>query len=125
MENIFEDYFEFFEERSDISSQKKDNKNQLFNLDIESISENDLLHYICIRCLKFPFIKLCKDRKNIRLTCSCYNNKKILIEDLFLKDYTLHFSTKYKNLFSTIKKKKILKIFLYARSITKYLKAFQ
>ena len=43
-------------------------------------------HYLCNQCLKFPYIKFCIDSKNIRLTCSCYNNKKILIKDLLDKN---------------------------------------
>ena len=43
-------------------------------------------HYLCIKCLKFPYIKFCKDRKHIRITCSCFNNKKILIEEIFGKN---------------------------------------
>ena len=55
---------------------------QLTNLDIEKIN-NIRNHYLCTQCLKFPYIKFCKNRKHIRLTCSCFNNKKILIKDLF------------------------------------------
>ena len=55
--------------------------NQLNNLCLSSIHKN--VHYICNKCLKFPYIKFCKDIKHIRLTCSCFNNKKILIEELF------------------------------------------
>ena len=54
-------------------------------LDIENIN-NISSHYLCSQCLKFPYIKFCKDRKHIRLTCSCFNNKKILIKDLFEKN---------------------------------------
>ena len=57
----------------------------LFNLDIENIY-NNRDHYLCTQCFKFPYIKFCKDRKHIRLTCSCFNNKKILIKDLFEKN---------------------------------------
>ena len=61
-----------------------DNKNEIFTTNIESIKKdfNDN-HYFCTQCHKFPFIKFCKDRKNIKLTCSCFNNKKISIEELF------------------------------------------
>ena len=63
-----------------------DNKNEIFTASIESIKKeyNDN-HYFCTKCHKFPFIKFCKDRKNIKLTCSCFNNKKISIEE-FLKN---------------------------------------
>ena len=64
-------------------SQSKDNKNEILKLDLEPIFESH--HYLCPDCLKFPFIKFCKDRKNIRLTCSCINNKKILIKDFLHK----------------------------------------
>jgi len=39
-------------------------------------------HYNCTKCHKFPFIKICKSMKNVKLTCSCFNNKKISIEEL-------------------------------------------
>ena len=56
----------------------------IFNTNTESINNNyNFSHYFCIRCNKFPFVKFCKDRKNIRLTCSCFNNKKISIEKFF------------------------------------------
>ena len=69
-----------------ISSQKLNRL--LSNKDIENININRD-HYLCTRCLKFPFIKFCKDRKHIRLTCSYFNNKKILIKDLFQKKFYL------------------------------------
>ena len=61
-----------------------DNKNEIFTTNIETIKKdyNDN-HYFCKKCYKFPFIKFCKDKKNIKLTCSCFNNKKISIEELF------------------------------------------
>jgi len=40
-------------------------------------------HYNCIKCHKFPFIKICKNKKNVRITCSCFNNKKVSIKELF------------------------------------------
>ena len=59
-------------------------RNKLFNADEESINKNyNYSHYFCTKCHMFPFIKFNKDRKNIRLTCSCFNNKKILIEKVF------------------------------------------
>ena len=36
--------------------------NQLSNLDLSSIN-NIEIHYLCTKCLKFPFIKFCKDKK--------------------------------------------------------------
>ena len=61
-----------------------DNKNEIFTTNIESIKKdfNDN-HYFCTQCHKFPFIKFCKNKKDVRLTCSCFNNKKISIEELF------------------------------------------
>jgi len=61
-----------------------DNENELFNTNIESINNDyNCNHYFCTECHKFPFIKFCKDRKNVRFTCYCFNNKKISIEELF------------------------------------------
>ena len=58
--------------------------NVILNENQEIINNVDnFIHYYCTSCHKFPFIKFWKDRKNIRLTCSCFNNKKILIEKLF------------------------------------------
>ena len=65
---------------SKIYKQSTDNNNT--NLESKNIDYN-FKHCFCPGCHKFPFIKFCKDRKNIRLTCSCFNNKKILIEELF------------------------------------------
>ena len=56
--------------------------NQLNNLNLSSI-KNNKVHYLCTKCLKFPYIKYCKDKRFIRLTCSCLNNKKILIKEFF------------------------------------------
>ena len=70
-----------------IASCDSNNQEQLFNLDIESISMQKRNHYFCNKCMKFPYIKFCKDRKTIRLTCSCFNNKKFLIKDLFSNNY--------------------------------------
>ena len=62
-----------------IQEQSTDN-----NANLEQIKNDyNYRHYFCARCHKFPLIKFCKDRKNIRFTCSCFNNKKILIEELF------------------------------------------
>jgi len=61
-----------------------DNINEIFNTNIDSIKNDyNYNHYFCTKCYKFPFIKFCKDKKSVRLTCSCFNNKKILIEELF------------------------------------------
>ena len=64
--------------------QVTENDNEIFNTNIDSIiNDYNYNHYFCTNCNKFPFIKFCKDRKNVRLTCSCYNNKKITFEELF------------------------------------------
>ena len=70
------------------------------NLDIENINNNKD-HYLCTQCLKFPYIKFCKNRKHIRLTCSCFNNEKILIKDLFEKNFLSIKCNSNINLFST------------------------
>ena len=59
-----------------------------FNISNKSLSNPYFgKHYLCNQCLKFPYIKFSRDRKHIRLTCSCLNNKKILIRDLFEINY--------------------------------------
>ena len=63
--------------------QSTEKKSEIFNTNIDF----NFNHYFCNDCNKFPFIKFCKDRKNVRLTCSCFNNKKISIEELFNKIY--------------------------------------
>ena len=61
-----------------------DNKSELFNENIGTIYENNSFnHYFCTKCHKFPFLKFCKDRKNVKLICPSFNNKKILIKNLF------------------------------------------
>ena len=81
--NLSKSYLgKFFESNSNIMSQStKDTINEISQLDLEQIYSSE--HYLCSNCLNFPFIKFCKDRKNIRWTCSCFNNKKILIKDIF------------------------------------------
>ena len=70
---------------SNLNYTSQEINNRLTKLDIGNIN-NDRDHYLCTHCLKFPYINFCKDRKHIRLTCSCFNNKKILIKDLFEKN---------------------------------------
>ena len=53
--------------------------------EIPIIKSNFSLHYLCPDCLIFPFIKFCKDKKHIKLTCLCFNNEKILITDFLDK----------------------------------------
>ena len=71
------DYSNFYPSIINNISQSKDKKNEILKFECH--------HYLCPNCLKFPFIKFCKDRKNIRLTCSCVNNKKILIKEFLNK----------------------------------------
>jgi len=94
------DYSNFYDYNSNIPTSQKDNKSQLFNADTEPIYDKSN-HYFCTKCLKFPFIKFCKDRRNIRLTCSCFNNKKILIEDLFSFKSKYNLLIKNNNLYTT------------------------
>jgi len=105
IESENKDYSKFYDSNSNIPEGKEDNKSQLFNIDIEPIYDKSN-HYFCTKCLKFPFIKFCKDRRNIRLTCSCFNNKKILIEDLFSFESKYNLLIKNNNLFTTIKSNK-------------------
>ena len=84
-----------------INNYSQEINSELFNLSEESINKIGV-HYLCTQCLKFPYIQFYKDRKFIRLTCSCFNNKKILIKDLFEK-HILFIGNNYDNLFSTIK----------------------
>jgi len=82
---MFED-ISFISGESYVSNYEQftENKNEVFNTNTESI--NDVYnsnHYCCTNCNKFPLIKFCKDRKNIRFTCSCFNNKKISIQEFF------------------------------------------
>jgi len=76
-------FSEFNDSNSYILGNLTDNK-IIFNTNIDTIINNDNdNHYICNNCHKFPFIKFCKNRKSVRITCSCFNNKKISIEELF------------------------------------------
>ena len=74
-----------FSEMSDLNfGYSIEDRNEKFNANIESIiNDYNYNHYFCTSCSKFPFIKFCKDRKNVRLTCSCFNNKKVSIKELF------------------------------------------
>jgi len=105
IESEYKDDCKFYGSNSNIAIIRSDDKSQLFNTDTKSIYDNSN-HYFCAKCLKFPFIKFCKDRKNIRLTCSCFNNKKILIEDLFSFENKYNLLIKNNNLFTTIKSNK-------------------
>ena len=69
--------------------QSTERRLSFFNIDIEPIMSDSSSHYLCTKCLEFPFIEFCKDMKNIRFTCSCFKNKKILIKDIL--DETLKY----------------------------------
>ena len=113
-----------------------DNENEIFNVNIESINNTYNYHYFCNKCHKFPFIKLCKDRKNVRFTCSCFNNKKISIEELFkinsiedsisifLSQTNLNINN-FKGKLENTLKVYLLKMNLYVTNIIKSLKSFQ
>ena len=58
------------------------------------IQEEEEYHYLCPKCHKFPLIEFFKTRKSIQFTCSCYNNKKISIKDLFDKNNNNNYITK-------------------------------
>ena len=73
---------------SNLSNNSEEINSHLSNLDIENIN-NNRDHYLCSHCHKFPYINFCKSRKHIRLTCSCFNNKKILIKDILEKIFYL------------------------------------
>ena len=83
MESNSFSYGKLFYSLSDNLSLLEDTRNKIFISSIETIYNYKYNHYFCNTCHKFPFIKFCKDRKNIRMTCSCFNNKKILIKELF------------------------------------------
>ena len=76
-----ENEIKFFKPNINLLFPKEDKIDELYNLYGKPINiiKN---HYLCTNCLKFPFIKFCKDKKYIRVTCSCFNNEKILIKDL-------------------------------------------
>ena len=81
---------EFYDPSLEIKK-STNNINELFNTSIDSINNDfNYNHYFCTKCNKFPFIKFCKDRKNVRMTCCCFNNKKITIEELFKIIYIKH-----------------------------------
>ncbi len=65
------------------------NKNRLSISNINPILKEEEYHYLCPKCYKFPLIEFTKSIKYVKFTCSCYNNKKISIKDLFdeTKDY--------------------------------------
>ena len=81
---IEDNYFSYNKFYDSYNEPSIDNKSEILNTNIESIiNDYNFNHYYCDKCYKYPFIKFSKDRKNVRLTCSCLNNKKITIEELF------------------------------------------
>ena len=66
------------------SSTNNENKSLFSNIEPILKKEEDY-HYLCRKCHIFPFIEFTKSKKNIKFTCLCYNNKEILIQDLFDK----------------------------------------
>ena len=98
IESEYKDNCNFYDSNSNTPTIRSDDESQL--PDNEPIYGNSS-HYFCTKCLKFPFIKFCKDRRNIRLTCSCFNNRRILIEDLFSFENKYNLLIKNNNLFTT------------------------
>ena len=83
MENEENDLNKFYDSNLFSSSEKTDKITELNNLTIEPIFDIlKLGNYLCGKCLKFPYIKFSKNRRTIKLTCFCNNNKKIFIKDL-------------------------------------------
>jgi hypothetical protein len=79
--------------------------NKLFNTNEETIDNNyNDSHYFCAKCHMFPFIKFNKDRKSVRMTCSCFNNKNILLRLInnYINKFLLFILLKHKinNLFN-------------------------
>ena len=70
-------------EENNIMAHTTNNIDKPFIPEKESINNS---HYLCSKCLIFPFIEFCRDKKHIKFTCLCYNNKKISIKDLLDKD---------------------------------------
>ena len=92
MKKNTQEYTKYYEEISNIKVQSTEINSKMMNPDKNPINKEICsCHYLCPNCLKFPFIKFCKDKKNIRLTCSCFNNKKILIKDLFNSTHNYKF----------------------------------
>ena len=75
---------------SSMNNQINDTTNELntFSLNnIEPILKSETnYHYLCPKCHIFPFIEFIRSKKYIKYTCRCYNNKEILIKDLFDKN---------------------------------------
>jgi len=78
---------------------------QLSSLDLSTINNNKI-HYLCTKCFKFPYIKFYKDKRFIRINCSCIKNEKILIKDYMNK---LSIENGYKSFFNTNNDKNIEK----------------
>ena len=86
-----------------IHNSKNDVNNKSFSKD-EPISKgvHYYYHYLCPNWKIFPFIEFTNSKKYIIFSCSCYNNKEILIKDLLdvSNNYILTNDLSNKNLFS-------------------------
>ena len=73
----------------------------------EEKSNNEIKnkHYLCPKCLKFPFIKFCKDKKYVRVSCSCFSNEKILIKDLLERNNLISYGNFIEKIFQKDKYK--------------------
>ena len=86
IKNDSQDNIKNNQQNYNIQDQTKDKISIGPNSNIKILNKVDeSIHYLCPKCFKFPFIKFYKDKKNIRITCSCFNNKKILIKDFLNK----------------------------------------
>ena len=75
---------EFFD--SNLITQKNTSTTERFQ-NIEPILKSEYgYHYLCPICHIFPFIEFTKSKKYVKFTCSCYDDKEILIKDLFDKN---------------------------------------
>ena len=74
----------YYSNLTDQSNNLTKDEKQLSFQNIEPIlKQEDNYHYLCPKCHIFPFIEFTKSKKYIIFTCFCYNNKEILIKDLF------------------------------------------
>ena len=86
-ENEEKDLSNFYNSKSNFQIYESTNiSNHPFKSEIDPILKTESYYnYLCPKCYKFPFIDFKKDKKYIKFTCSCFNNKKILIKDLLDK----------------------------------------
>lgn len=66
------------------------NENQISFSNIEDI---DNYHIVCSECRNYFFIDFTESKMSIKITCLCYNNKEISIEDFFGKDIRINDSS--------------------------------